>query len=517
MVDRSGTCTPCVPLYSDSVAGISSDGRSSSSSSSGSGVIFRINLSSSLDSSEKEDRCSSDDSVPQELSPLFAGQSFADVMRRNTVMRGSSAVTPDQRTAGTGLHAELQEQNELWERDSYANSVERVMKQYDDEAVSSLDSCNNTSVGRGVSSRTRSSIGGESGPPSSIATRSMLQASRNVSSSTRKLSPAPKKTASSAKSRIERGVVKRTKSLSNKRGDVLARRLKKNMVRKNISEKVQQSWDASNENSKSYERSKELTFKRMLSIMAEHGGPELAELATTRVDDGYGEVPLLVDVLRDCTERKSFLILIDECMKFFIEFAKQENGEEYSTGSMRIMVRRIFAYLKMKYDIAVTESDFPTEGSFRARLSDIWTEEREKNPEFGKAKGKSEICLHDVEYVHDAIRDGILRPDTNAYHLKLVVTFIFLRLFALRSAEVAQLTVADIKWKKYDFGPDRGSNYIEVFVDTTKVNKLKIGNWKTPPNYGKLKIRDNPDDPVFNAYFYLQLYMSKLHPKTKGR
>ena len=44
--------------------------------------------------------------------------------------------------------------------------------------------------------------------------------------------------------------------------------------------------------------------------------------------------------------------------------------------------------MNMKYNIKVSESDFGTEGTFRARLSDIWTAERSVNPEFGPAKGK---------------------------------------------------------------------------------------------------------------------------------
>ena len=302
------------------------------------------------------------------------------------------------------------------------------------------------------------------------------------------------------------------------RGDVLAQRLRRNLVKKNIPNQLQQTWDKSNKNTVKYKRTKEMTFKRMLGLLAKHGGPKLAELATKTVVDGYGEeVPLLIDVLRDCKDRKSFMIIIDECMKFFIEFAKQENGEQYSTGSMRIMVRRIFAYLKMKYDIIIAESDFSTNGSFRSCLSDIWTAEREKNPEFGRQKPKSEICLEDVKYVYDAIKEGVLCPENNAYHLKLVVSFILLRHFALRSAEASLLNISDVRWKKYDFGPDRGTKYVELFVDITKVNRLKLGNWRTPPNYGKLKVRDNPDDPVFNAYALIQLYMSKLGKKPKGQ
>ena len=85
----------------------------------------------------------------------------------------------------------------------------------------------------------------------------------------------------------------------------------------------------------------------------------------------------------------------------------------------------------MKYDINVAESDFATEGTFCARLSNIWTTERAKNPNFGQAKGKSEICLRDVEYVHDAICNGILFLFAELHHLNLIMEFILLCHFAL--------------------------------------------------------------------------------------
>ena len=164
----------------------------------------------------------------------------------------------------------------------------------------------------------------------------------------------------------------------------------------------------------------------MISIVAQYGGVKLARLATKKVEDDYEEVLLLIAVLRAAENLKHFITILDEFLKFFIEFAKQKDGSEYSTGSMRIMICRIFAYMGNKYDIKVTESDFGTEGTFRACLLDIWTEERKINPDFGHPKGKSEICLHNVEFVHDAICDGVLQPRTNPNHLKLVVSFVFL-------------------------------------------------------------------------------------------
>ena len=299
-------------------------------------------------------------------------------------------------------------------------------------------------------------------------------------------------------------------------GARLAMGLKHGTLQKNITDDVQKGWDGAMENSKKYEDRKQGDFDRMLEIIRESGGPELKTLATETVWDGFEDVPLLVDVLRNVEDRRYFLIILDECLKFFVEFAKKVDGEIYSCGSMHQKIKHIFATLNGTYALNVKVADFKTTGSFRARISNIWTAERKVNPEFGQQKGMSEICVNDVEYVFDAIRDGVLRPKADPYHLKLVVQFILLRLFALRATEACSLDLKNVKWKVYDFGPDKGTKYVELFIDITKVRKLKLGQWKIPKNYGKVKVRDNPEDKIFNAFGLLQFYIKKL-PEKRGR
>ena len=64
--------------------------------------------------------------------------------------------------------------------------------------------------------------------------------------------------------------------------------------------------------------------------------------------------------------------------EIFVEFAKRSNGEIYSCGSMQQKLKHIFATLNLKYHINVKEGDFGTEGTFRARISNIWTDKRKK-------------------------------------------------------------------------------------------------------------------------------------------
>ena len=299
-------------------------------------------------------------------------------------------------------------------------------------------------------------------------------------------------------------------------GAKLAMGLRHGTLQKNITDDVQKGWDCAMENSVKYESRKHGDFERMLEIIRESGGSELKTLATETVWDGFEDVPLLVDVLRNVEDRRYFLIILDECLKFFVEFAKKVDGNVYSCGSMHQKIKHIFATLNGTYALTVKVADFKTTGTFRARISNIWTEERKVNPEFGQQKGMSEICVNDVEYVFEAIRDGVLCPKGDPYHLKLIVQFILIRLFALRATEAASLDLKNVKWKVYDFGPDRGTKFVELFIDITKVRKLKLGSWKIPKNYGKVKIRDNPEDKVFNAFELLQFYIKKL-PEKKGR
>ena len=299
-------------------------------------------------------------------------------------------------------------------------------------------------------------------------------------------------------------------------GERLALGLKHGTVQKNISDDVQKGWDGAMENSKRYEDRKQGDFDRMLEIIRDNGGPELKTLAAETVWDGFENVPLLIDVLRNVKDRRYFLVILDECLKFFVEFAKKMDGEVYSCGTMHLKLKHIFATLNGTFALNVKIADFKTTGTFRARISNIWTEKRQEDPQFGQQNGMSEICVNDVEYVFEAIRDGVLRPKADPYHLKLVIQFILIRLFALRASEAALLDLKNVKWKVYDFGPDKGTKFVELFIDITKVRKLKLGSWKIPKNYGKVKVRDNPEDEIFNAFELLQFYIQKL-PEKRGR
>ena len=302
------------------------------------------------------------------------------IMSRSRADARPSFVTPERAVAESpgrsiSLSQELKETNDRWISDGYDEEVIALM-----DSIDPVPPSDNEKIDKNVAD--------DHGPSESVSRRSTRSMTVSFADSTRRItrSQAGRGNAKSPPKKNVRAATKKKKH--QKRSTVLATRIKRNLVRKNIPQKVQDSWDNANENTKRYEKSKQETFNRMLAILSKHGGAELAELAEETVEDELEEVPLLIHVLRECEDRRYFLIILDECMKFFIEFAKQENGAEYSTGTMRIMVRRIFAYMKMRYSIHVAESDFASEGTFRARLSDIWTEERKKKQISGVQKEK---------------------------------------------------------------------------------------------------------------------------------
>ena len=122
----------------------------------------------------------------------------------------------------------------------------------------------------------------------------------------------------------------------------------------------------------------------------------------------------------------------------------------------------------------------------------------------------SKICIDDLEIVYSALKDDVLQPTKVPYHLKLLVSFILLRLYGLRAKEAATLEVEEVTFCEYDRGPDKGKKYCQLKMDFDKTHKLKFDSGGIPENYGKLKIRDNPEDVVFNAYYFMELYYGKL-------
>ena len=177
---------------------------------------------------------------------------------------------------------------------------------------------------------------------------------------------------------------------------------------------------------------------------------------------------------------------------------------------MRQKLKLIFSKLNKEYAIGLSQEDFPTVASFRSILSTNWNEAKKNNPDFGVKQPKShQIELEDVAIVYDAIKTGLLTPKENPYHLRLIIEFILLRLFGLRSVDVERVTVEMVEFKVYDFGIDKGRKYCQIFIPFHKSNLLKLRSKDVHPHYGKMKVRDC-GDPVFNAYELIELYCSKI-------
>ena len=122
----------------------------------------------------------------------------------------------------------------------------------------------------------------------------------------------------------------------------------------------------------------------------------------------------------------------------------------------------------------------------------------------------SPISINDLEIVYCALQDKRLQPTENPYHLKLVICFILLRLYGLRAQEACNLEVDEVSFETYKFGPDRGKRFCQLKMDFDKTHKLKFGTAGIPKGYGKLKVRDNPEDEVFNAFYFMNFIVVNL-------
>ena len=129
----------------------------------------------------------------------------------------------------------------------------------------------------------------------------------------------------------------------------------------------------------------------------------------------------------------------------------------------------------------------------------------------------SAICINDLEIVYSALQDKRLQPTVNPYHLKLIISFILLRLYGLRAKEACNLEVDEVSFETYDFGPDRGKRFCQLKMDFDKTHKLKFDSPGIPKGYGKLKLRDNPEDEVFNAFYFMEFYCCKLNDGSRTR
>jgi len=266
------------------------------------------------------------------------------------------------------------------------------------------------------------------------------------------------------------------------------------------------------ENNQDYEKRKDTTFQFFLDTLKEHGGEHFQRLVEPH-DSGFGYEPLLIDFLRSSKKKEIQIRILDEALKIYVRRLKMKDGKDYKPGSMHTHLKRIFAILKKKYRIDIGMDDFDATGSFRAVASQKWTENQEKDPTFGIKKGKSPIYLKDVVPVNAKIMDGTLKPFEDAVHLKLVVIFILLRLFGLRRSDAYGITRNNVQFLTFDCGPDVGKRYCLITVPFSKTRKLKIGQLDVPAWYGKVKVRDNPDEKgYFNAFRIIEFYVSKLLP-----
>ena len=270
------------------------------------------------------------------------------------------------------------------------------------------------------------------------------------------------------------------------------------------------------ENSVKYEKSKQDLFDTFLGIIAEKGG-KLSRLGSDIVEYEHKDVPALIKALNTAKNRSTRVVILDECLKLFAEFYRRDDGSMYAPGSLKTYYKRLFATLRLDYRVDIKVKYFAKKGSFRSVSTVNMQDARKASKEYGVRKGMSEICINDLEIVYSALQDKRLCPIENPYHLKLIICFILLRLYGLRAKEACNLEMDEVSFETYDSGPDRGKRFCQLKMDFDKTHKLKFDSPGIPKGYGKLKLRDNPEDDVFNAYHFMEYYCSKVNVGARTR
>ena len=270
------------------------------------------------------------------------------------------------------------------------------------------------------------------------------------------------------------------------------------------------------ENTGKYEKSKTDLFETFLGIIGEKGG-KLSRLGTDIVEHEHRKVPALVKALLTAKDRSTRVVILDECLKLFAEFYRREDGSMFAPGSLKTFFKRLFATLRLDYRVDIKVKYFAKKGSFRSVSTVNMQEARKGDKGYGIKKGMSAICINDLEIVYMAIQEKKLQPKVDPYHLKLLISFILLRLYGLRAEEAANLEVDEVSFETYDAGPDKGKRFCQLKMDFDKTHKLKFGTPGIPENYGKLKIRDNPEDGVMNAFYFMEYYCGKLKGDVRTR
>ena len=270
------------------------------------------------------------------------------------------------------------------------------------------------------------------------------------------------------------------------------------------------------ENTGKYEKSKKDLFDTFLGIIGEKGG-KLSRLGTDIVKHEHRKVPALVKALNTAKDRSTRVVILDECLKLFAEFYRREDGSMFAPGSLKTFYKLLFATLRLDYRVDIKVNYFAKKGTFRSVSTVNMQEARKGDKGYGIKKGMSAICINDLEIVYTAIQEKKLQPKVYPYHLKLLTSFILLRLYGLRAEEAANLEVDEVSFERYDAGPDKGKRFCQLKMDFDKTHKLKFDSPGISENYGKLKLRDNPEDGVLNAFYFMEYYCSKLKSDVRMR
>lgn len=217
-------------------------------------------------------------------------------------------------------------------------------------------------------------------------------------------------------------------------------------------------------------------------------------------------------------------VILDRCFTLIGHKWKKlhppsEVGEECEPSSFAKMTQQLGLKFKAKGIEHDWKKDFNDRGQFHGQMKEKWKRMRKSDPKIGTRRRKAKFDVDMDIKVRLAIRNGILRPFEDPFHLQLLVQFILGRHCALRGEqEHHDLLHNDVR--RSVCGADgvpapegfEGLTYFGVKIELDKMNDLGFDSPNcTADSSHLITFCESPHDEDLNPTAVLDFYLSKCH------
>ena len=207
--------------------------------------------------------------------------------------------------------------------------------------------------------------------------------------------------------------------------------------------------------------------------------------------------------------------IINECLKLCARRWKRKDGNIYELTTWNTMLKVLFSHFRQQNILYNFMTDFNGTGDFHSILTDDLKKGSKNIKDYGTLKNQAKFDYDGDNKIRTAIKNKVLNPFDNYEDLVRTVVYICGRYFALRGRkEISLLKWADFSFEKYEHGPDKGKNCVQLIIENhTTYQKYKVGK-SAVKNKNELtfKVRENPDD-IIDPFKMIKLFRSFCPPE----